>query len=407
MSQENTPSTSNPISPQRSELDPEDFHSRMESISLHEPPQTQQQPPFNCDFLDVQAVEKTAHDLLKQLARAVCLSADQPSYTKEYIDAIRVDMEAFLLKEDFPTDFFGRRKRLDVPSALDVVMTKFTQKKKSFFRKVSSVITSSESREQELNDAFRTIARGNFWKDGERMLFAKALIRRHDIDSTIHCKLQFPDMESFQKHRMECPFRPLPCTNVGCGEVFSAHCMEMHDVECGFKVLSCRLSCGASVRRMDMDQHCTGPCPMMPVKCPFHVIGCTEPLVQGQFPQHIKDKLNDHLGMAVQQVLVQRAQIESLKEEVQDLKQKNVALLASSATLLPTVNALSEATKQAQKQVSDLSSNVYKEQQKLEGTTREHKTLSTTVINMQESIRCIVLGLTNAKIAIPPPGSKK
>ena len=89
-------------------------------------------------------------------------------------------------------------------------------------------------------------------------------------------------------HNNECPDYPLPCPNNGCEKKINQRLMIEHrDI-----------------------------CPKEEVECQYSKIGCHEKMKREDIPQHNKDKMEEHLGSAVDN-------IEKLKHTIKQLEQQN------------------------------------------------------------------------------------
>ena len=107
------------------------------------------------------------------------------------------------------------------------------------------------------------------------------------IVSCVFCRYRDEYQIIYGDHYKECPDYPLPCPNNGCEK---------------------------KTKRRLMTEH-RDTCPKEAVDCHYSNVGCYEKMKREDLPQHNKDKMEKHLGSAVDN-------IEELKHTIKQLEQQ-------------------------------------------------------------------------------------
>jgi hypothetical protein len=211
----------------------------------------------------------------------------------------------------------------------------WTKKKKGVmsgvFAALSGSVDSAVATTEEL------LVREGVWEEGERHKLAVFLIRNgYDSDSQAHCSTSCAGEEEMFEHKMSCPFRPMTCENAGCPCSFSLRQHNSHDARCVYKLIPCILECGESVERRLMQEHTLGTCAMKGVLCPYHDIGCTAPVRQGDLNNHLINNAENHLRMLYASEL-------RVQKRVEDIERWATALTADNEKRLHGLQAMDVA----------------------------------------------------------------
>lgn len=287
-------------------------------------------PLFHCDFCDADIVDKVAQSFLPGLASA-CIDNTTGGLFKTPANVaveIRKEMVDYLIQrsENFVAESVVLEGGADVGVSVDPYdvisdfVDDFVHSKRNFFSRVSGWLL-SEKREDWIDDLVQEMEVNGFWLLNRRFAVAQTLVKNLDFKNTYHCNMNFRSPEDLEKHKLNCGFRTISCTNEGCDSSFSAAQMDQHDSVCPFKMLSCEQHCPNIVMRREMDRHCITTCPMKLMKCPFHSVGCQSTVPQCTIEQHRSESLPSHL-LYVLQVIHKEASTEDLKERVQELEKQ-------------------------------------------------------------------------------------
>lgn len=145
------------------------------------------------------------------------------------------------------------------------------------------------------------------------------LLKNVDYKNAFHCNLVFNSEEEIIKHRSECKFRPMDCTNEGCTTRYCAAQKEHHEAVCPFMILPCEQKCSDFVMRREMDRHCVTICPMKLVNCAFYTVGCKSHIPRRDVQQHNAADLSSHL-LYIIRTAHKGATDEDLKHRVEQIR---------------------------------------------------------------------------------------
>ncbi|KAH6757300.1 TRAF-like superfamily protein [Perilla frutescens var. hirtella] len=285
-------------------------------------------PLCQCDFCDADIVDKIAQSFIPGLASA-CIDNTTGGLFKTPATVavdIRKEMVDYLIQrsENFVAESVVLEGGADVEVSVDPYdvisdfVDDFVHSKRNFFSRVSGWLL-SEKREDWIDDLVQEMEMNGFWLLNRRSIVAQTLLKNLDFRNTYHCNMNFKSPEDLEKHKLNCGFRTLSCTNEGCDSSFSAAQMDHHDSTCPFKMLPCEQNCPDIIMRREMDRHCITTCPMKLVKCPFYSVGCQSTVPQRKIEQHRSENLPSHV-LYVLQVSHKEASPEDLKERVQELE---------------------------------------------------------------------------------------
>ena len=162
----------------------------------------------------------------------------------------------------------------------------------------------------------------------------------------IHCTnkkcLWKGSLQDIDNHLSTCPLQIVECSNK-CGTQLKRSNLENHLVnKCEKRIVSCEYchkedeykiingdhndectdyplpcpnnGCGKKIKRRLITQH-RSTCPKEEVDCQYSNVGCHEKMKREDLPQHNKDKIEEHLGSAVDN-------IEKLKHTIKQLQQQ-------------------------------------------------------------------------------------
>jgi homogentisate solanesyltransferase len=259
-------------------------------------------PPFECNFCDVEEVERLSEDLLVALA-AACVektsgtfsqrAAVVPDVKKEMLEYLNQQSEAYanggLSSPRFKPELVSNPTQI-----VKEMLESFVKSKRNMFSRVSGIVIDAH-KDDKVTDFVRELDETGVWLPGRREALAKALLRRTDQRKTCHCEMSFESEKELAEHQTSCAFRPVSCSNEGCDAVYSAIHAETHDASCGYKLFPCYLECETSVQRKEMANHCATVCPMKKMKCPYHTVGCLHVMAQGLLDNHCKEYMGEHL----------------------------------------------------------------------------------------------------------------
>lgn len=288
-------------------------------------------PLFHCDFCDADVVYKIGQAFLPGLASA-CIDNTTGGLFKTPASVavdIRREMVDYLIQrsENFVAESVVLEGGPDVEVSVDPYdiisdfVDDFVSSKRNFFSRVSGWLL-SDKREDWIDDLVQEMELNGFWLLNRRNTVAQTLLKNLDFKNIYHCNMSFKSLEELEKHKSNCSFRSMTCTNEGCDSTFSVAQMDHHDSICPFKMLPCEQNCPDIIMRREMDRHCITICPMKLVKCPFYSVGCQSTIPQCTIEQHRSESLPCHL-LYVLQVFHKEASPEDLKERVKELEKVN------------------------------------------------------------------------------------
>ncbi|KAK1417027.1 hypothetical protein QVD17_26149 [Tagetes erecta] len=193
----------------------------------------------------------------------------------------------------------------------------FSSTKRNMFSRVSELVL-SDRREDRIDDFVQEMEINGFWLLARREYVASVLLKNVDYKNAFHCNMVCSSEDELVKHKAECKFRPMDCTNEGCTTRYCAAQKEHHEAVCPFLVLPCEQKCSDFVMRREMDRHCVTICPMKLVKCAFHTVGCKSSIPQCNVKQHNVDDLSSHL-LYIIRTAHKEASDENLKQRVEEI----------------------------------------------------------------------------------------
>jgi len=246
---------------------------------------------FTCDHVCISTSTNIAVALHDAVCRAVVYQSSLLSSDASKVktaNALAEELEEELLS----TLKVGEKRLSDLLSVLEG----WTAKKRGVMSGVLAALTgtvdSAVAKTEEL------LVREDAWAEGDRHRLAVTLVRGgYDCDNQAHCSSCYGGEEALYEHKMICPFRPVSCPNDGCPCSFSLRQQDKHDARCAFKLIDCVLECGELVMRREMKEHTLGPCNMKGVQCPYHDLGCSDPVRQGDLANHLTQNVDNHLRM--------------------------------------------------------------------------------------------------------------
>ncbi|XP_071715158.1 uncharacterized protein [Rutidosis leptorrhynchoides] len=283
---------------------------------------------YECGLCDTEVVYKIAQELLPGLASACVDNTTGGIFTSA--GSVAADMRKEM------TDYLTQRSKTYVAEFLlsenasglelsenpsDLILSlidDFAASKRNMFSRVSELVL-SDRREDRIEDFVQEMEINGFWLLARRECIASILLKNVDYKNVFHCNMEFSSEEETAKHRIECKFRPMDCTNEGCTTRYCAAQKEHHEAICPFMILPCEQKCSDFVLRREMDRHCVTICPMKLVNCAFYTVGCKSSIPQCNVRQHNKDDLSSHLLYVIRKAH-KEANDDDLKRRVEKLR---------------------------------------------------------------------------------------
>ena len=135
------------------------------------------------------------------------------------------------------------------------------------------------------------------------------------VECSIGCGTQV-DRCNLENHLKEkCPKRIVSCVYCHKEDEYQIINSDHYDKECPGYPLPCpNNGCQKKIKRRLMTEH-IDTCPKEEVDCQYSKIGCHKKMKRENIPQHNKDKMEEHLGSAVDN-------IEKLKHTIKQLEQQ-------------------------------------------------------------------------------------
>ncbi|KAM0017703.1 putative homogentisate solanesyltransferase [Helianthus debilis subsp. tardiflorus] len=299
--------------------------------------ETEQAKSYDCGLYDTEVVYRIAQELLPGLAEACVDSTTGGIFTSA--GSIAVDMRKEM------TDYLTQRSETYVAEFLlsenasmsevsvhpyDIILTlidDFSSTKRNMFSRVSEWVA-SDGRDDRIDDFVQEMEINGFWLLARREYVASMLLKNVDYKNAFHCDKVCSNEEELVKHRSECKFRPMDCTNEGCTTRYCAAQKDHHEAVCPFLINPCEQKCSDNVMRREMDRHCVTVCPMKLVHCAFYTVGCQSSIPRCNVQQHNADNLSSHLLFIIRSAH-KDASDEDLKRRVEQiLSQSNAEKLA-------------------------------------------------------------------------------
>ncbi|KAI3775235.1 hypothetical protein L1987_49804 [Smallanthus sonchifolius] len=290
--------------------------------------ETEHAKSYDCGLCDTEVVYKIAQELLPGLAET-CVDSTTGGIFKS-AGSVAVDMRKEM------TDYLTQRSETYVAEFLlsenssmlelsehpyDIILNlidDFSSSKRNMFSRVSEWVL-SDRREDRIDDFVQEMEINGFWLLARREYVASMLLKNVDYKNAFHCNMVCSSKEELVKHRSECKFRPMDCTNEGCTTRYCAAQKEHHEAVCPFMILLCEQTCPAFVMRREMDRHCVTVCPMKLVNCAFHTVGCKSSVPRCDVQQHNAADLSSHL-LYIIRTAHKEASDEDLQQRVEQIR---------------------------------------------------------------------------------------
>jgi homogentisate solanesyltransferase len=210
--------------------------------------------PLTCDYCDVQKV-KDLSDVLLQVLSTASIRKHPRSISWIKVNELKNDLITAL-------KFKSKPKGIVISESN---MHHFANESSTTWSLASAAFISSD--QQLLNSANRIIEIDDtYFRTDERNALARLIIRYHDYDYEFHCPT--PNCGD------NCLFLPQRCPNNECHVIVAKRWLDRHDEVCPFKIISCTRECGDSFVRYQLENHLNTVCPLRPVRCHFHEVGC-------------------------------------------------------------------------------------------------------------------------------------
>ncbi|KAI3711849.1 hypothetical protein L1987_70398 [Smallanthus sonchifolius] len=288
----------------------------------------EQAKSYDCGLCDIEVVYKIAQELFPGLASACVDNTTGAIFTSA--GTVAVDMRKEMI------DYLTKRSETYVAEYLlsenasmlelsehpyDIILNlidDFASSKTNMLSRVSEWVL-SDRREDRIDDFVQEMEVNGFWLLARREYVASMLLKNVDYKNSFHCNTVCSSEEELVKHRSECMFRPMDCTNEGCTTTYCAAQKEHHETVCPFMVLQCEQKCSDFVMRREMDRHCVTVCPMKLVNCAFYTVGCAASIPRCNVQHHNADDLSSHL-LYIIRTAHKEASDEDLKHRVEQIR---------------------------------------------------------------------------------------
>nr|GEV61483.1 neurofilament heavy polypeptide-like [Tanacetum cinerariifolium] len=291
---------------------------------------------YDCGLCDTEVVYKIAQELLPGLASACVDNTTGGLFTSAGSVAadMRKEMTDYLTlrSETYVAEFIlsENASNLEISEhPYDIILNlidDFASSKTNMFSRVSEWVL-SDRREDRIDDFVQEMEINGFWLLARRECVASMLLKNVDYKNTFHCDMVSSSEEELVKHRSECKFRPLDCTNEGCSTRYCAGQKEHHEAVCPFMILPCEQKCSDYVMRREMDRHCVTICPMKLVNCAYYTVGCKSSIPRCNVQQHNADELSSHLLYIIRSAHKEAAEGDLKHRVEQILKLSNIEKL--------------------------------------------------------------------------------
>ncbi|XP_071742063.1 uncharacterized protein [Rutidosis leptorrhynchoides] len=292
---------------------------------------------YDCGLCDTEVVYKIAQELLPGLASACVDNTTGGLFTSAGSIAVdmRNEMADYLTQrsETYVAEFLLSENASGLELSehpYDIIINlidDFSASKTNMFSRVSEWVL-SDRREDRIEDFVQEMEIHGFWLLARRECIATILLKNVDYKNAFHCNMVCSSEEEIVKHRAECKFRSMDCTNEGCTTRYCAAQKEHHEAICPFMVLPCEQKCPDFVLRREMDRHCVTICPMKLVNCAFYTVGCKSSIPRCNVQQHNVDELSSHLLYIIRKAH-KEANDDDLKRRVEQLQSlSNIEKLA-------------------------------------------------------------------------------
>ncbi|CAN6441581.1 unnamed protein product [Victoria cruziana] len=305
-------------------------------------------PLCPCDHFDVQLAHEIAQILLVGLATACvdnttgapfrAVSSIAAEFRKEMVDFLQHQSESFVAESVILDGVDESSDPFHPTEIISNMIDDFTATKRNLWSRVSGWLL-SERREDNIDDVVQDLGRRGFWPIDRRKPVAEILLKNVDFKNEFHCGAKFDTPEELEEHKKICAFRVMNCENEGCRATFCAVYLENHDSTCPLKVLDCEQGCADLILRREMDHHCITVCPMKPVKCPFHQVGCGSSVPWCDIKNHCDEFLHSHILYVLQSIYKQSESEDDLAQRASVLE-KSLSLTQKSRSDWRTLTSL-------------------------------------------------------------------
>lgn len=300
----------------------------VETKTEKQPDEKKPAKSYDCGLCDTEVVYKIAQELLPGLASACVDNTTGGLFTSAGSVAVnmRKEMTDYLTlrSETYVAEFILSENASNMEISehpYDIILNlidDFASSKTNMFSRVSEWVL-SDRREDRIDDFVQEMEINGFWLLARRECVASMLLKNVDYKNTFHCDMVCSSEEELLKHRSECKFRPMDCTNEGCSTRYCAAQKEHHEAVCPFMILPCEQKCSDYVMRREMDRHCVTICPMKLVNCAFYTVGCKSSIPRCNVQQHNADELSSHLLYIIRSAHKEAAEGD-LKHRVEEIR---------------------------------------------------------------------------------------
>jgi hypothetical protein len=361
-------------------------------------------PKLSCEHCDYQELDKLAVALLKALTKA-SLVAHPRQLDEFKVLRLKSSMLLSLdLKKQHSDMMTASSGTASAAAAADSdsysyqsVLSKldaYIETCRSNWASLSEATMGGKLTEEQKKTKRETILATYFFSYSERRSIAEMIIRGSDRKHAFHC-----DILLEVKCGDQCKFAPRRCPHEGCGLTLSHLHLADHDGKCIYKPVPCIRGCtckvtkppvkptkppkkkggkgkekekaaaesddkgeeedGVStagkeggeeeewreepvlVARRDMDSHLSHACPLRPVECPFHSLGCMAPGLRAtDVVGHVEECSVSHSLLLVARVVEQTEVIKTLSKRNHALEETVAKLESANESNDNKVNAV-------------------------------------------------------------------
>lgn len=320
-----------------------------------------------CDHCDLAERDKLASKLLQVMATVSSRDGGRTvSESKIYTLKNRLLELVNLAPAAERMPIFNLYSRIDA----------FPESNKSMWRQASTSMGFKDENQETISNHLNDLE-SRFFQLDERNEIATILLRKHDTLNEYHCNTI--------NCGNECIFRPIKCPNAGCPDTTSFKWCSAHDELCPYKVVECKRCCGDSFARRAMDSHLQHACPLRPVMCPFHDMGCniTE-LTHRALPDHMETCTQSHLMLLLNRVVEQQSVIVATNNRVTAMETLTAAHVTAIAAIQGAISANTTALETAERRVLKTSHDEMGQMEKR--LNRTSSSLQTEVNTLKTSI---------------------
>ena len=141
-----------------------------------------------------------------------------------------------------------------------------------------------------------------------------------------HCSKTIQRKQLGHHQNELCGKRPFGCVYCHSYESTYEDVTSNHWLVCDCYPILCPNECGATPQRKNIKRHLKNDCPLTIIQCDFQYAGCEAKLPRQDMPSHISHNLTTHISMLAISHRSQQSKNQALVQEVEELKQKVVAL---------------------------------------------------------------------------------